>query len=52
MAGQKMMTLCDELRPEGNHSVNFSTGELKNSIYILRLKACDQVISRKITVAY
>jgi cytochrome c peroxidase len=50
LTGQKVMTLYNDFQPEGSNTLNLPAESLLSGIYIIRLQACNQVISKKITV--
>lgn len=47
--GQKVATLVDENVEAGTHEVNFNASELSSGVYIYRLQAGDQTITRQMS---
>lgn len=50
MLGRNVATLVDEQVSAGRHSVNFDAGNLSSGIYLYRLEAGSQIMTRKLTV--
>jgi beta-glucanase (GH16 family) len=50
LMGQSVATLANGVMSAGNHSVSFDASELSSGVYIYRLQAGNQVITKKMTL--
>jgi hypothetical protein len=50
MSGRTLVTLVDRQQFSGSYTVNMDASELSSGVYIYRLNAGGQVISRKMTL--
>lgn len=48
--GNEVATLVDEYKPAGSYQVNFDASNLSSGVYLYRLKAGAQVITKKMTL--
>lgn len=50
MLGQRVATLVNETLSAGTHSANFDASELSSGVYLYRLHAGNEVLTRKLTL--
>ena len=50
LAGQNIGTLYNGFQPEGSNTLDLPIGSLKSGMFILRMTACNRIVTKKITV--
>ena len=50
IAGRHVATLVDRLMPAGEHATNFDAGGLSSGIYVYRMSASGQTLTRRMTL--
>ncbi|NBC05143.1 MAG: T9SS type A sorting domain-containing protein, partial [Bacteroidetes bacterium] len=50
MLGRNVATLVNEQVSAGRHTVNFDAGNLSSGVYLYRLQAGSQIMTRKLTI--
>ena len=47
ISGREICVIVNEIKPRGNHQVNFNAGDLHSGVYFYRLEAGEYVQTRK-----
>ena len=50
ITGRHVATLVDRLMPAGEHATNFDAGGLSSGIYVYRMSASGQTLTRRMTL--
>jgi photosystem II stability/assembly factor-like uncharacterized protein len=50
LAGEQVMTLCDEYKSAGNYTIRIGNGELESGVYFIRMQADNFVATEKLII--